>query len=215
MLAINSVLNRIHVWGEPSQHPATRMFFTRIANVGSAILEGLAIVYGSLNVGLRVGDAATTVSLKMVSTLLPHRLKNNLKNISTSLNDLTKNLLYVCKLIIGLASTIFFGIVFSPELNFRIHILLGLVVDNMDRRKQNELRAKVEADAKAVETTKERAARFAQFQSQRRMAREQEEQENAIDANLAEILLSTCKPPEVKPVPAPVTVTALTAAAAG
>lgn len=56
-----------------------------------------------------------------------------------------KTLVDLCKAIAGLASTIFIGIVFSPEVNFFIHVKLQLVEDDFESRKlERERQASVQ-----------------------------------------------------------------------
>ncbi len=192
MLAINALFNRIHEWGEPEQRPATRIVLTRLGGVAGSVIETFAIAYSSLNVGLKFGDTLGNISIKTISALFPKsRLATNLNKLPASLNNLKNNLLHVCKLIIGLASTLLLGTFFSPELNFRLHLKLGLVVDNLNIKKQKELKAKLTAETKAAEITQARASRFSQFQAERQAAKELQEQENAIDRHLAELLQSS------------------------
>lgn len=193
MLAINCMFNRVHEWGEANRPPVNRILLTRLGTMAGAGIESLTIAFGSLNVGVKLGDIVTKYSMKTFSKLFPKsRFAANLPKSAASFNKVKDNLLLVSKLIIGLASSLLLGILFTPELNFRIHLKLGLIVDNLDIRKQKEQKATLDAEVKAAEITRLRANRYAQFQSQRQAAKNAEEKENAIDTNLA-VLLRHCR----------------------
>jgi hypothetical protein len=184
---INTVLNRIHEWGEFDQHPMKRFFLTRIGSVASVPLEICAGVHALLRVNLVVVKGVLKIGATALLLVRP-KSKTLLKRATTNLH-LKNELLTLCKRISGLASTLFFGI-FTPEINFRIHKKLKLAVDNLERKKQHELKIKLETELNAAQIEKERSERFNKFQAKRLAEQKEEERQHAIESRLAELLFA-------------------------
>lgn len=211
MSEINSVLNRVHEWCEPERNPMTRMFLSRLGGVVCLVVEAVSLTFNAYRSVYKSVSNVCNVTRRSFLLICccgcfkkekkekvdPNKEKVDSTDevkarMSVRLNPDDRvriRLLNVCKLIVGIISTAFFGILFSPMINFRIHLKLGLGVDNMAERRKRELAAKIEYELKKNEVEKERAQRFAQFQENRRAEREAKELESAIDAHLAELLV--------------------------
>lgn len=179
---LNTSLNKIHGWSEPEQHPMKRMFLTRASSIGCCVLESAVLTLSVGQLGFLCGKKAKMECIKRLALVFP-KIKHEEQDL-----PIKEAFLEVCKIVSGLASTIFSGIVFSPELNFRFHLQLGLAVDNLAVKKQKELETKLRVEAKAAEITKAREMRFAQFEADRTAAKEAQAKEDAIDAHLAQLL---------------------------
>lgn len=180
---LNTTLNHVHHWGEPEEHPMKRMFLTRATTVGCAVLEAIDLLWSTGRLAYVLGKEGVILSNKMyyqIKHLEPHQ-NNNLTSLKVAGKD-------TIALIAGLASTILIGSLFSPEVNFRVHIKLGLAVDSLAARKQKDLEIKLRIEANAAEVTKQRAIRFAQFEAERDAAKRAQAVEDSIDAHLAELL---------------------------
>lgn len=186
---LNNTLNKIHDWGEPQCHPMKRMFLTRITSVACIALEASGLAWTTVRIATLSVQEARILSAKGVCKIVPP-MKKLLKSASKKSLALPIKEAYldICRLTAGLASTILVGALFSPELNFRLHIKLRLAVDNLALKKQRELDAKVRIETKAAEITKARAERFALFELERKAAENAKAKEDAIDAHLAELL---------------------------
>lgn len=102
MIHFDTMLQKVHAWGEPEQHPMKRMFLTRIGSIACAVLELQPL-------GQALGKFAITLN-------------------KPALIDLTKR-------IVGVTSTLVIGIILSPEVNYFIHVKLGLAKDDIAERK--------------------------------------------------------------------------------
>lgn len=186
MEAVNTLLNRIHEWGEPEAHPMQRIALTRVASLGTAVLEYFSLLGASFDLGWNLYQDIKTLSHKGLYLILPK--SQGSENPIHPFPSTGKSVIQICKLIIGIASTLFIGVIFSPEINFRIHLKLGLAVDNLVLRKQKEVDDKLAAEVKAAELAEMRAARFAKFKSEQLLEKNAEKLE-PINAHLAELLV--------------------------
>lgn len=98
---INGILYKIHDWGHAQHHPVKRIFLTRILGIGCAVCE-------LLNIFIQPIVSACHSFKKM------DKLSLKLQNIAEK----------VLRQFLGFLSTIVCGIFVSPELNYRIHLVL-------------------------------------------------------------------------------------------
>jgi len=189
---ITTVFNQIHLWNGPTHHPLKRIALTRLSSIACVALETIGIAtamfratkHFCLTLKYLSLDAVHHISPKFASAFDPVQLQSNTAELKRSLIDL-------CYRVAGIFLTIFVGIIFSPEFNFRQHLELGLIDDisamKMEKSKKNE---EIYAVNAAI-INKQRAERSAAWEAQRQADRESAEQESAVDAHLAEILLGT------------------------
>lgn len=186
---INEISNSIHEWSQPEQSPWKTIVLTRAGGVACAAIETCSIMLNaSLWLGMELPCFVLREPIKIITKIASDRnwWQGGAEWLPDS-HQITKDLLSLAKIITGLASTIFFGIIFCPELNFRIHLKLGLAVDNLAVKREKDLRDKLEAQAKAEEIKLKRAA---DLQMQRSEAKAEEEiDDERIDSELAELLL--------------------------
>lgn len=182
---LNRMANHIHECGGPEQHPLKAMGLTRIYSIALAAIEAASIIHSCfwrlpINLAKKSFNSFHAVILRAKGVQIP-RIRSSL----------VENILATAKIIAGFAFTLFFGIVFSPEINFRLHQKLGLVVDNARARKEKALKAKVEMEAKNEAIRRDRAERLAQFQQERQAIRTREDiEEDNVDADLARLFVS-------------------------
>lgn len=189
MLTVNMLLNRIHEWGEPEEHPIKRIALTRLACLGAVALECFCTVEAAWSLGNQLYSTTKVLAGKGLYHIFPKSpLFQNFATQGLNTQAIGTSLLQICKLIVGLASTLLIGVIFSPEINFRLHLRMGLAVDNLLVRKQKDLAAKLAAEAKAAELAQVRAIRFAQFQAEQRAAKDAGKPK-PIDSHLAELLV--------------------------
>lgn len=181
---LNHTLNRIHDWGDAEQPPMKRMFLTRISGIACGIVEAAGIAASSCRLSvLATRELARLLSRPMQAAFPASKCLRSYSQHPSCFEETSTTFLTLCKRVAGLASTLFFGVVFSPELNFRLHIKLGLAIDTLAVKKQKELLAKLRVQEKTAEINKARAERFAKFEAERRVIKE----ELAIDSRLAEL----------------------------
>lgn len=130
------MLNKIYEWTEPEQQPMTRMFLTRVGGIVCAFFELIA-----------VGEAA----LKIFS--------------GSKFSDVKKSVEQLCRLIIGLASTILIGIVFSPAVNYRIHIGLEIVLHDVTLRKEKQVQLNAQRQIVKAQSEADKLALLAKLTS--------------------------------------------------
>jgi hypothetical protein len=130
------------------------MFGTRLAEVSCAVIEVALIVF-------------KTFELVCVCCLI--------KDISVQCDE-------IARLIQGLVSTLFFGVVFSPEANFKVHVKLSLVVENLTKESHHKLAEQL-AEELSTEVVKARNERFAHIE-----ATQQELEVGVIKSRLGELL---------------------------
>lgn len=192
MLAVNSVLNRINEWSEPNRKPFTRVICSRLGTAACVPVEVAAIGILALQVICRVGVSGLNTAKKIFNVVFlkkPAIQKNGSGDDSKKAAENLKKLLTIAKLIIGIVSTILIGIIFSPKMNFRFHMDLGLAVDNLKEQKEREMAIKLDLENKKSEVERARARRFEEFQSEMESEKQAREQEQAIDTRLAEFLV--------------------------
>lgn len=129
-----AMLNKVHEWTEPEQQPMTRMFSTRVGGIACAFFELIAVG----QTALKIFSAANFGDVK----------------------DSTEKL---CRLIIGLASTILIGVVFSPAINYRIHIALGIVVHDVALRKEKQAQFNAQRQIEKVQLETDKLLRLAKL----------------------------------------------------
>lgn len=183
-MILNSLLNRIHEWGEPDKSLVKRIVFTRLGSTACLPVEVVSLAFSSLEIAWNATLFSYELGKKVKRIVLREESSEHLP-----VNPLKNSFFTTCKLIVSIASTLIIGVILSPELNFRLHLKLGLAVDNLSVTKQKELQIKLETQRRAEEITKARAARFAKFEAERQAAKDEEIAKNAFDAHLAELLM--------------------------
>lgn len=133
MPSVNCVLNTIHEWGAPQHHPLKRMAFTRLGSIVSLSTEIASIFSNSAFLGIQIANHLLDLSSKKV-------------NLSSKKNDLWNRCRIIFQFALGVVSTAIFGLVISPEINFHIHLNLGLVDDNLREKKRQELNERLAAE---------------------------------------------------------------------
>lgn len=190
---INSPLNQIHRWSEPEQNPMTRMFLTRLSEIVCLVIEVSLISFKALEISLLGAKQMTLLVAKTVNEIFPSLKKFKSHSPASSyfstIQTKGKNIGY---LVAGLASTVFIGLIFSPEANFKIHLQLGLATDNLAEKNQRELAAKLQAEMQKAKITKERTERFAKLEAERQAAKKAEREAYAVESRLAELLFPNC-----------------------
>lgn len=174
---LNSALNQIHYWSGPDQNPMKRMFLTRFAEIGCAGIEASLLAVRTMELG------------KLVVKNLMHTFYD-----ATSASfypllvvELTAKAEEVAALVEGLASTLFFGIVFSPEANFKIHLRLKLAVDDVAEKTEKERAAKLEAEQQKAEIIKMRNERFAKLEADQQAVKDADAEAYKVNSRLAEL----------------------------
>lgn len=194
LFKINRVANRIHEWGEPGQYLWKQMGLTRVCGVALAAIEAISILYHSaFLLAWQLPVNLYNKSLDIFCAIIPRVKKlENIRCQPSHFEAATRNMLItIANIIAGLASSLFFGVIFSPEINFWLHRKLGLAVDNVGSRKEKVLKARLEAEVKAAAIRKDRDERLTQFQKERQATKSAEDQDDdAIDADLAKLFAS-------------------------
>lgn len=187
---LNSLFNQIHQWSEPEQNPMRRMFLTRISEVGCALIEIGSIGFKIAELAMLGGKQLTLLSSKVVFEIFPHSKQiQRYCNRPSFSNELKVKGKELCELVAGLASTLCIGILFSPEANFKAHLKLGLIIDNLAEKTQKKLAAKLQAELKNAEITAARKERFEKFEAEKQINKLKEIEAHAVESRLAELLL--------------------------
>ena len=186
---LSNTFNKIHHWSEPEQHPLTRMFLTRLAETACAVIEAASIIFKSMELiftcGKQIALSASGIAFKLFPSsqwLQEHSQRPSLvEEIKDQGNEIRL-------LVSGLACTIFVGIFFSPEANFKLHLKLKLVVDDLAEKMQKKLASKLQAELQKAEITKARDQRIAQLEAEQQAVKKAESEAYAVNARLAELL---------------------------
>lgn len=129
-----TMLNKVHEWTEPEQQPMTRMFLTRVGGIACAFFEVIA-----------VGQSVPKIFAA-----------SNFSDVKIAVEKL-------CRLIIGLASTILIGIAFSPAVNYRIHIGLGIVMHDVALRKERQSQLNAQRQIEKSQSEADKLLRLAKL----------------------------------------------------
>jgi hypothetical protein len=190
MSNINNILNKVHELGQPEQRPLARLGSTRLWGIACTALEATSLLFIPWHVGTAVADCSAKSFKSLMDEVFPNsQIFKNAEDPTKSIQTLKKSCILAAKMIAGFASTIFFGIIFCPELNFRIHLQLELAVDNFSVKKHKELQAKLTAEMHAKEIAEARTERFAAFEAKRDTIWAVERERPMIDARLADLIL--------------------------
>lgn len=164
-MLINTPLNRIHEWGDPIQHPLKRLFLTRLEGITTSALEVLDLANTLFECAEQLAHTSQVLACRSLYVIFPksQRIYKIAKQPSDPKN-IFDTLLKIGKLVIGIISSITLGIFISPELNFRFHLWMRLIDNNLNMRTQKLLQAKLSAELEAIKISQQRAERFAQFQ---------------------------------------------------
>lgn len=165
MPGIDWVANCIHEWGEPGQNIWKQMFLSRIGSAALVALETVSVLFESMN---------------FLVVKIPQGI------CSLNSQGLVSKVSLIGKMVLGAISSIFFGVVFSPELNFFFHRKLGLAVDDIALRKEKALQVMLKEERKAVELRQKKEAELSRFEKERMKAEVELDEE--LDAELAELL---------------------------
>lgn len=186
-------LNQIHCWSESEQHPMKRMLLTRLGGVGVAAIEVALIIFKSAEIGIVCGKQALMTASKEAVRLFPDLkvqwIRDNAAEESL-LEPIKASYYEIFQLVKGLASSIFLGIVFSPESNFKYHLQLNLVVDDLAVRSKEKLTAKLQAEEQKAVITKARHARFSELEAEELEVNRANAEEYSVNSRLAELLAS-------------------------
>lgn len=179
-LLLNDVLNKIHVWSNPDQNPMKRMFLTRFAEMGCVGLEASLIAIKTMELGALIAKNLThPLHTPQSSAFYPLLALESIGKVHE-----------IATLIKGFASTIFFGVIFSPEANFKIHLSLRLVSDDLAEKTQKERTAKLQTECQKAEMNKLRNERLAKLESEQKAGKETEVQSEVVKLHLAELLFA-------------------------
>ncbi|HEV8051556.1 MAG TPA: hypothetical protein VGP47_03610 [Parachlamydiaceae bacterium] len=188
---LNKTFNQIHRWSEPEQQPMTRMFLTRITEIPCTLIETALIVIKTLELSVNGAKQLVTATSQAAVKVFPNsQLLQEYAREPLLLQDLKSQGQEISRLVMGLTSTIFIGIFFSPEANFKIHLKLGLITDNQAEKNQRALAVKLQMELQKAEITKARNARFAKLEADKQSSKDAEAQAYAVDSRLAELLMA-------------------------
>ena len=182
-------MNDIHRWGENDQHPMVRMFLTRTVGLVCAFTEIGASIKQSFHLSILTAKASAVFAAKVGRLAFPNNpwlTTHSLKPIPKE--DIKGSLEDLYKLVAGIASTIFIGVLFSPEINFRNHLFLGLAADDLAVKRERDLAAKLAAENTIAELARARAERYNIFVEARDAQRKEETEKNRVDSRLADLL---------------------------
>jgi hypothetical protein len=177
---LNHALNKIHYWSEPDKNPMKRMFLTRFAEIGCAGIEASLIAIRTMQLGALI---IKNLFHPLLNPSSPFPYKFAVIELAGKAHE-------VAALIEGLTSTIFFGVIFSPEANFKVHLNLKLAVDNEAEKMQKERTAKLQAELQKAEITKMRNARYAKLEAEQQAVKDAEAQAYVVNSRLAELFLT-------------------------
>lgn len=187
---LNIALNQNHRWNEPENNPFTRMLLTRLTGTVCAVIEIASIVFKLIQIGMDCAKQFLLITSKAVLIIFPQSKFLHSYHHRTSLfQDMRAKGFEIAKLIAGTVSTLFFGIIFSPEINFKIHLKLKLAIDNLAESTKRKQTTRIEAEMNKAEITKARAERFSKLEAEQNKTNQNEEESHAIDSRLAELLL--------------------------
>lgn len=165
-LTLNTALNKIHSWSQPEQPPMMRMFLTRTIEIVAAVIEAATIVFTAIGFVYSCGKQLVISSSQIGLEIFPHTQRlQEFAHLPSAINDIVSNARGIASLIGGLASTIFFGIFISPEANFKIHLRLELVTDDLATQSKNTLTAKLELEKQKSEVNKTRSNHLASLET--------------------------------------------------
>lgn len=173
---INFIIYNIQKLGGVEQHPLKAMSLPRVYSIVLVALEATATVY---------------YTMRFIAYHVNCRKSQPYKIVASNVQDQTKKIFFIAKIIAGTISTIFFGIIFSPEINIILHQKLGLVVDNnINARKEKALQIKLELESKNEAVKRERAALLAQFHNERQIVKSDDGlEDDTIDVDLSILFL--------------------------
>lgn len=182
-------MNDIHRWGENDHHPLVRIFLTRATGLGCAAVELSFAAKAGFDLCVVSAKAAVVFAAKVghfafpgSESLAKHAVKPLHEEVIQQTFHRFRNL------IAGMISTVCVGILFSPELNFRNHLYLGLAEDDLAVKKEREMAAKIAAEATLSEVARVREERYLHFVQQRDAKRREEAERNRFDSRLANLL---------------------------
>lgn len=185
---LNSTLNQVHRWNAQEQNLMTRIFLTRLSESVIAALEASSFVFKLIAINLNIANQCILFSSKAVLIILPHsKFVQHYAKRPLDLTLIKFKGLELCRLIAGLACTIFIGVIF-PETNFKIHLKLNLAVDNLAQKTQKKLAAKFRAELKKAEITRARTKRFSELEAKQMAAKQLEREANVVNPDLAHLL---------------------------
>lgn len=166
------------------------MFLTRMTEVPCAVMEAALIVFKTLELSLTTAKQLIAASSKAIVKILPYsQMLREYPDRPWLLQDIKLQGMDICRLVAGLTSTIFIGIFFSPETNFKIHLKLDLTTDNRAAKNQRALAVKLQMELQKAEITKARNERFAKLEAEQQTGKDAEAQAYAVNSRLAELLM--------------------------
>jgi hypothetical protein len=167
----------------------TRMFLTRLTELACAVIEVASIVFNMIKLTIIATKQLLRFSSKLAITLFPQsKFLQASSNQSSFLPEIKATSLEISRLITGLASTVFIGVIFSPETNFKIHLKLELAIDNLAEKTQRKLAAKLRSELQKAEIIKARTERLAKLNVEQLETKQAEIEANSVDSRLAELL---------------------------
>ena len=189
---LSTPMNQIHCWSEPEQHPMSRMFLTRIGGVGIFFMEAAVLFFKTAEVGAVCGMEGLVSTCKGAVKLFPDLRHvewiNDHAKVGSFVELLKESFHEIAQLIKGLVSTLFLGIVFSPESNFKYHLQLNLVFDDLAEKSHRKRAAKLQEELLKAEITEARNARFAELESAQTKAKQIKLDAYLVNTRLAELL---------------------------
>lgn len=186
MLTTNSLLNHIHEWNQPTQPVMTRMGLTRLGGVVCSAVEVVELFSSGLSC-IKHTCERIKQTVVHVFYFLQMTSGRNTKEFVIS-PSLTKELWEICKRVVGVISTVIFGVL-APSLNFNIHIKLRLTIDHLALLKAKQEENQRQTEARIEKITKMRAEHIASANQKRQELQHGLEESQRIDGALADFLL--------------------------
>lgn len=187
---IDSTFNQIHYWSEPEQNPMQRMFLTRLSEIGCVAVETFSLICKTIELMTLVGKQLIILSSKPAGIFSYPKFHDSFFPPFFLLSDIKFGAEEMCRLIVGLASTIFIGIVFSPETNFKIHLKLRLIRDNLAEKTKKERAIKLLLEKQSAEIIKARKERFDTLKTLENATQETENKMKIVKNQLTKLLLN-------------------------
>lgn len=163
---LSTTLNKIHGLSQPDHPPMTRMFLTRLAEITAAVVEAATIVFTAIEFAYSCGRQLLISSSQIGLEIFPSfKFLQEGASLPSAIDEVLSKAHAIASLVGGLASTLFFGIFISPEANFRIHLKLELITDDLATKNKNNLTAKLEMEKQKAELDKARNERYAKLEA--------------------------------------------------
>lgn len=154
MTLIQAVGNKIYEWNQPNRACPVRVGLTRCAGVALGGIEAVSLAFQPLVLAADVCATTTKAIVRIARNICP--CVEVLRRIDDALPPFSRLIDTICKMLklsCALLSTAVLGVVFNPDLNYRLHShpKIGLINDEIARSKVLK-REKLEQDSIIIST---------------------------------------------------------------